>query len=270
MPSAAAAAETVGRVLSPWVARARRALDGRPPEANILFLHMPKCAGQSINAAIARHYAGRRPVFRLPIRPAARAAELAGRETMDLCHDLLLFQLAQRRYGYISGHFPFSLTAWTEFRDDWKFVTVLRHPVQRWFSHYFYNRFKTHSELDRITDEIESFIETERAARYGRIYVRHLSESGDVNEALANLRKFDLVGQLERLPDFAERFQRMFGIPLSIGRRNENPLVADRQQAMITPEIQTRVEKLCALDTQVYDYALRLTRQVAEPQAAMS
>lgn len=245
--------------LSPLVRRAKRTLRGDPSNASICFVHMPKCGGESMHDALRRPFAlYHQPVHRLNIGHVARAAELAGRDMIDLCRDLLLFQLASQKKGYIGGHYAFSASAWTEFHGHWKFITVLRDPVKRWFSHYFYNRYKAHSELDRITEELEQFIETERAVIYGSMYVRHLSASGEVAEALANLDRFDLVGTLERLPDFAERFQRMFGTPLSVGRRNENPLGAERQREMITPELRARVEELCEPDMRVYEHAAGL------------
>jgi hypothetical protein len=245
--------------LAPLVRRAKPALRGDPPNASICFVHMPKCGGESVHDALRpRFVAYYQPTYRLNIGHVARAADLAGRDMIDLCRDLLLFQLASQKKGYIGGHYAFSATAWREFHESWKFITVLRDPVKRWFSHYFYNRYKTHSELDRITEELEEFVETERAVIYGRMYVRHLSESGEVEEALANLDRFDLVGILERLPDFAEQFQRMFGTPLSLGHRNENPLGAERQREMITPAVRARVEELCEPDMRVYEGATGL------------
>lgn len=230
---------------------------------------MPKCGGSSIDEAILKWYPDW-AVFSLPAAASARAASLAGREVLDFRRDLLLFAFSrQKDGGYIRGHFPFSLAAWTEFHDRWKFITILRHPVDRWFSNYFFNRFRDHGH-SMIRGDLEEFLDTPRAADEGCMFVRLLSERpaaegrtpNAVAAAIANLERFHMVGLLEQLPDFVSRIHQTFGIALAIGKRNQSPLAKSSQRELITPEILSRVEALCEPDLQVHQRAAEIANSV--------
>lgn len=270
MPFTSVATRLVTTGLSPLIRRAKRTLNGDAPTANIFLLHIPKCGGQSMQQALRHRFmAHGQPAFKLNSLRVAQAAELAGRRPVDLCRDLLILQLVSQENGFIAGHYPFSLNAWTEFHERWKFITVLRDPVNRWFSNYFYSRSKPHSHLRPITEGLEEFIDTERAVAFGRTYVRYLSEKGDVDEALGNLDRFDLVGTLERLPEFLNRLERMSGTSFSVGHRNKSPLAAHQQQELITCRLRARVEELCEPDMRVYEHASRIGSALTSPRMTL-
>ena len=93
--------------------------------------------------------------------------------------ELLLYFMNQR-FSCISGHVCFSERAYHNFHDTYKFVTILRDPVQRWISHYFYNAYKTHSNLGKIeSDDIATFLESDRARSWGHHYVQMLGGLAD-------------------------------------------------------------------------------------------
>lgn len=55
---------------------------------------------------------------------------------------------------------------------------MLRHPIQRWFSAYFFNHAKKHPHSS-IDEELGSYIETDKAAQAGQVYVEFLTASRD-------------------------------------------------------------------------------------------
>ncbi len=243
-------------------------LGQRRLRASIVYVHLPKCGGSSVRDALMRHYPSPKSVFLVPAVASVRAARLAGRDVLNFRRDVLLFALERLREGFIAGHFAFSRTAWDEFHPKWRFITVLRDPVRRWFSHYFYNRF-TEGHHDPIREELVDFVKTERAANLGRLFVRFLSGECEIGAApmpsrieaaINNLEKFDLVGVLEDLPQFCRAFRQTFGRRLAIDKLNGSPLAAACQHHLITADIRAQVEELCGPDLQVYQHALRMTR----------
>ena len=120
-------------------------------------------------------------------------------------------------------------------------MTLLRDPVQRFLSSYFYQRRRAapHATIDQ---ELDRYVETRRARHAGAIYVRFFA--GDclrepteerVQRALANLERLQLVGITEALEPFALAFGRRFGLPLSLGWRNPSPEPRERVRATVTP-----------------------------------
>ena len=233
---------------------------------NIFFLHLPKCGGTSIAYAIRNCY-HTSEVGHLNDAACVKAAELLGKDLDDYRRDLLLYYLLHQNIRYLSGHFAYSKRAYHECGERWHFVTVLRHPVKRWFSHFFYNRYKKDGHF-RINEDLSTFVESERAFMLGRLYVRNLTEGADrpgqhtvdTNKAVAAaikvLEGFSLIGCLEHLDVMCRQFKQIFGVRLDIPKSNINPLSKDQQHPQISDEIRKRVEEICKPDIEVYKYAM--------------
>ena len=142
----------------------------------------------------------------------------------DYRERLLIEQLSNPHMQYISGHFPFSNQAFQEFAQEWNFVTVLRNPVDRWFSLYFFNRYK-HSDHAKLNTNLEQYIESGEGIFHGLSYVRAFTDwkkvpnllsldqtslNEAVDQAIKNLNNFTLVGILEKMDVFNKDFQNLF------------------------------------------------------------
>jgi len=231
----------------------------------IFFLHLPKCGGTSIANAIRRRYSASE-IGHLDDKACVKAAEYLGRDLDDYRRDLLLYYVLQKDIRYLSGHFAYSQRAYEESRGRWHFMTVLRHPVDRWFSHFFYNKY-TPTDRFQISEDLNSFVETERAFLWGRLYVRNLTEGSDrpdvhttdtskgVAIAIKVLEGFSLVGCLEDLDTLCAQFARRFGVKLRIPVSNPNPVSKLKQRKQISEKIRKRVEEICQPDLEVYHYA---------------
>lgn len=152
-----------------------------------------------------------------------------------------------------------------EFGGEWHFITVLRHPVSKWFSQYFFNRNKI-SDHFKIEADLESCVESEEGIALGSDYVRKLTQGFHgteaaskeaVTQAIENLKKFALVGVLERLDVFARDFRRLFGAKLFLEKKNRNPVSRKKQRQETTEEIRKRVEEICQPDMEVYQWAVQ-------------
>ncbi len=240
-----------------------------PPDHKIYLMRVPKCAGTSIAGAMKQLYTGsttglHRTVGNLNAEASTRAGEILGRNELDFNRQLLLYYLAATEYRFVHGHFTFDETAWSEFHQTWSFVTVIREPVRKWFSLYFYNRDKN-KDYHKITEPLAEFVEGKIAVGYGRDYVMQFARehpgsdeasSGAIERAKRNLDRFHLVGVLDRLDRFAADFEKMFGRKLSFPELRRSPVSKKAQDAEVTPEIMEKVQHICRPNSEIYDYVV--------------
>lgn len=226
---------------------------------------MPKCAGTSlrraIDSALYPSDDGSCSTVRIETRPSAAAARMAGMEVQDFREQMLLYFMADPRCQFISGHLSFSGTAYRHYAHEWEFITLLRHPVSRWLSHYYFNRFKENSHTP-ITMELEDFLQSERARQFGSEYVRRLSPCIDkstppgqtaIRTARKNLSRMSLVGTLEQLDLFCDNFEERFGARLQLQRFNPSPVPDQLQRSLVDKDVRRKIEQLCQPDMQIYE-----------------
>lgn len=237
----------------------------------LVFFHIPKCAGTSLDAAFKKSfglYTRIRPgrMFHMTARESEEAAVISSVTTNHLRKLLLAYYLEKKNCVYISGHFPFHKEAVELHRDDCDFVTILRDPVARWLSHYFYNRYKV-GERHKICEDLDAFLKTTRARRMGQIYVRlfsgyefgtneqipleHTQEA--VNAATSNLKLLDLIGFAENLNAFATNFRRRFGKSLNIPVKRANPASSEVRRDGVSSSQLREIRLLCEPDIKLYD-----------------
>lgn len=237
-------------------------------EKKLLFLHIAKCGGTSVDAAIGAWYPAAARA-RLDSVGALKAAELDGISERQFTQRLLPYFMAQPRLRYVAGHFQFSEIAHGTFTGEWEFITILRHPVSRWFSHYFYGRYKS-DDHHRIHEDLTDFVDTPRGREVAHSFMIQLSgwpvaealarPADCARAAIANLEKFMLVGCLERLNEFAAGFAARYHRTLTVPELQKNPLAPSLQAEQITAAIRHRVEEMCQPDLEIYRYALSRSR----------
>ncbi|MEL7129912.1 MAG: hypothetical protein AAGK23_10210 [Pseudomonadota bacterium] len=257
-------AKTLLRRSGQFLLAAARRLETRL-DTSVAYIHMPKCGGTSLHQAIARYYPEPKVSYLDPTASGQAAAHLS-RDLLPYRRDLLAYELARTdRPRFVSGHWPVDPEMMASVADDWAFVTLLRHPVDRWLSNYFFNRHRAENRDHFGTDlGLADYLDTADAAKNGKLFVSFCTggqfegaeDEQTIQQAIAVLKRFTLVGFLEDMDAFGQAFQKRFGVPLETEALNRNPASMAERDAELTQPLRDRIEALCAPDLALYE-ALR-------------
>jgi hypothetical protein len=227
------------------------------PIRKIVHLHIPKAAGTAFRAAFELAAGGTLRVF-----PHYDERHYAG---IDPSH-----------FDFFSGHFGYA----TASRLGGEIITVLRNPVDRFISVYYFwrrlfekgiekshrtlmaNRFSL-AEFVKIRDEpalLEAFYNamTWQVAHGSSLLLRREFRQMGRNDddvlqvAIANLGTFSLVGVQEKLDVFEAAMARKFSMPLKIRKVNvteSRPTVSDIDAATISA-----IHDWTFLDRRLYEH----------------
>ncbi len=252
------------------------------PRESIFYLHIPKCGGTSVNKALQECYfrwsfSDTSNIINLDSPASWKAVEdstgtMLSPDTvndhivMQFREKLLMYYMSQMHLQFISGHFPFSTKAYQAFADKYAFITLLRNPVDRWISSYFYNLNRQRYQYRKIQMSVEDYIKSEYGRSQGYEYAKFLSgidENGKfisesaVYRAQENLHKFKVVGLLEDMKSFIDCFEVEFGRRPNIKVLNKQPSQEDPVAWAAIEKAKEQIQEICQPDLKVYEYALK-------------
>jgi len=203
-------------------------------------------------------------IFELDGTAAKVAAGGAHADNWRFRDALLLYVLQAMRPSLVLGHFRYRDRC-QELADSAHFVTVLRDPVERMVSLYKYRRYKDGIDVAVSTD-FEEFIATKRWMKEGHAYVDVFSGTDDLDPrsdeaiaaAVANLRRFAVVGFTDRLEDFSSQVSSLWGREVSIPILNQSP-APELPESEIGAGALEQARVVCEPDIRVYEQALAVT-----------
>lgn len=230
----------------------------------VVFFHVMKCGGTSVRAGLAGGASGRgdsSKIFELDGEAAKIAAGGKDPDNWKFRDALLRYVLVGMRPSIVMGHFRYR-DQYRDLIDSAHFVTVLRDPVDRMVSLYRYRRHKDGVDVP-VSFGFEEFVESTRWAKEGHAYVDTFCGGDDLDPrsdeavaaAVANLRRFAVVGLVDRLDEFSDQVSPYLGKTVSIATLNTSPAPEADLHADIAPGALERAREVCGPDREVYEQA---------------
>lgn len=186
-------------------------------------------------------------------------ANKKGLDLLEYRESLLAKKLSSSRLKFLTGHSRCTPETRAAFDQKWDFVTLLRNPVDRWISNYFFNHNKKSPHFKTDLD-INDYLVSPEGQEHGSTYVRYFSNSSieDVNEshlmeAIENLSHFKVVSTLEAIGDFQSKMKTELGLDLNIEVKNQNPVSNSKIQDKVSPDLLEQIKATCSLDLKLFE-----------------
>jgi Sulfotransferase family len=222
------------------------------PARNLIFIHIPKAAGTTLRQILKVQYPNKRWLQIDGSRPKESFAEFKNQDIEQRKEIRCLF-----------GHIPYGVHE--ALVGDSQYITILRHPVERVISHYYYILRKPSHYLYRevagrnmsLQDYITSGLSSQEL-KNGQTWLISGKDNNNL-ESLAvakqNLQQhFIAVGITEQFDRSLAIFQQKLGWD-KINYESANVTPNRPQRDEISPEIVSLIEKLNYLDMELYDFA---------------
>lgn len=261
---------------------------------NLVFLHVPKTGGTSLDETLEALYP-RSSESNIRFGAVTQAWQLAkgfrpsGQEDdftwFQTINTVLAYKIV-RQAPYLSGHFAVSEQLLKRAQDRYRFVTLLRDPVSRWKSNYVYSRIRLAQDgkrqaPDDIAQELEDYLTSPQAAKEGAKYVRYfggyktpdrLHEPGRIDDSITLLSKFDCIGFLEDLPTFEQQLSDLLKTKVSVPHLRKTEAFSEPgkytshdYKTLFTNSVLEQVTELCQPDLEVYKAARSLAQPLVAP-----
>jgi len=217
----------------------------------IISVHLPKTAGTSFAASLTDHFGNG---FRRDYDDQAISKPVALRCREALTAALDIAERGLPGVDCVHGHFLPVKYLLLDTRCDLTFVTWMRDPVARLFSHYFYwqssydpaTAAPHHRQVIEQGWTLEQFCLSEQ---FRNIYTQYLWGFP--------LEKFAFIGISEHYPEDLLEFSRRY-LDTDLEIRRKNATVTAYRHRDLEPDLIERVRHFHAADIALYQRALQL------------
>lgn len=251
-------------------ARGLLSISRRAYGRGVAFVHVPKCAGRSVERGLRRAY----PLSRGHVHAGVtftHAVGLMDREITTQDDRQTALQMASDHraavYAYqlaagikcVTGHAPVNAETLRLYGNSHLFVTVLRDPVARFISHFNYSyRSGGQGSIDL---DLEAFLKTSRAPTFGAMYAKYFAHGSQVApeaaeaEVRACLERFGAVGFVDDMPGFESNVRTALGRKVSFGHVNATAQRRKPKAPPIDQALKDEIIRICAPDIAIYTWA---------------
>jgi hypothetical protein len=242
----------------------------------IAFFHPPKCGGTSVGRWLAAAFG--RPAGLDPIAAEA-AAHNIGVGSASEREAILAYFVERQDTHFISGHFAYSRRAFACHEDEFDLITILRNPLSRTLSRFYFESDQRARQHFAIEGELEDWLQSDDARAAATVFTKMFV--GDIDlmrrlrrdaseaqrreaalQAIDNLQRFTVVGTLEHLDAFEHAIQQRYSIRTRMGHVRNNPTYP--RFAQQPAAVQDRLRELCQEDMMIYEAFAERPAQAAQ------
>ncbi|TMU87703.1 sulfotransferase family protein [Bacillus sp. BHET2] len=213
-----------------------------------VFLHVPKTGGTTMNNIFRNQYS---------------TGELFDHDRIDGKGKLIdtISPVEKEKIKAVSGHYFYGFHQ--HFSMDYTYFTLLREPVDRVLSSYYFLRdFPGHEHIRSLT--LEEFVKTKHVAHnLQTAMISGIGRTPKLDKALDHLSEFKVVGLTEKFDDSLFLLQKAYGWKhVQYKKQNitkKRPLKEDVPERIIK-----LIEKYNTLDMKLYLYGkTRLNNEIS-------
>jgi len=227
-------------------------------KGTVIFLHIPKTAGSALQSIIQSHYRAR------------ETHRLDSKRTLEAMADFKAMDDEEKKeLKVVCGHMWFGLHE--AIPGPSTYITLLRDPVDRVISHYYYvRRMPGHYLYQKVTQEklsLQEYVEKKLSTELNNGQTRLLSGQWDekkypfgsiprslLEQAKNNLQQFFLlVGIQEEFETTIKLAGKLLGWQSKAFKENVNPKRPSLDA--ISAETRQVIEYYNSLDIELYNYA---------------
>lgn len=225
-----------------------------PPAPPLIFLHVAKAAGSSLNSLFMKNYK-----FRVDSRGDSFFSRYTPRELIDLA-SVPRSEDDRIRPGFFTGHINLDNEIFRAMPVRYVSITLLRDPIERAISHYRFNSTQPSVFQDAIRDERLSVVDyCHKFADTVATQYSMFAPDGGVDVALRRLEdEVSFFGLQSEFEQCVEALGRLLGLPTKTYKML-NMTAADA--AGVTESQVSELQSVFADDIKFYNRAVEIYRE---------